>query len=140
MREGAHGAAHCPTLATMRKRRPVYLNLFKIRMPVAAIMSIGHRISGVAMFLLTPFAIYLLDLSLRGPSGYQAALSWLSQPAVKLAVLVGAWALAHHLLAGIRFLLIDLEWGVYLPALRYSAWAVSLGGLLVLAYTAGVLL
>ena len=47
--------------------RPKYLNLLRIKMPVGAIASIGHRISGVCLFLCIPVLIYLLDLSLQGP-------------------------------------------------------------------------
>ncbi|MDQ7015195.1 MAG: succinate dehydrogenase, cytochrome b556 subunit, partial [Gammaproteobacteria bacterium] len=34
------------------------------------------------------------------------------------------WGLMHHLLAGVRYLLIDLELGVDKPRYQQSAWAV----------------
>ena len=51
------------TMATTAKR-PVFLNLIAIRLPVAGVMSIVHRITGVLMTLAVPALIYLLDLSL----------------------------------------------------------------------------
>lgn len=106
--------------------RPRFLNLLRIRMPVGAITSIAHRLSGILLFLCIPLAAFLLELSLRGPEGFERAAQLLSSPPLRLAQLILAWALAHHLLAGIRFLLIDVEVGVARPAARASALAVNL--------------
>ena len=46
------------------QKPPVFLNLLQIRLPIAGIMSIIHRASGMLMVLLIPLSIYLLDLSL----------------------------------------------------------------------------
>ena len=51
-------------------KRPVFLDLTRIHQPVMAVMSIGHRISGVLLFLAIPVAVYLLDQSFSGPQGY----------------------------------------------------------------------
>lgn len=104
--------------------RPVYLNLFQIRLPVPGFMSILHRASGALLSLAIPFGIYLLDLSLRGPEGY-AKVHVLLDGWLATAVLVTMlWALAHHLLAGVRYLLLDLDVGIERPAYRYTAWGV----------------
>ncbi len=109
---------------------PVYLNLFRIRFPVAAITSIAHRISGVLLFLFFPFMVWLLDLSLQGPDGYAHALALLQPLWVRLGLALIAWSFLHHLLSGIRFLLIDIDVGVSLGAARRSAWIVNIVGLL----------
>ena len=44
--------------------RPVFLNLTQIKLPVGALTSIGHRISGVVLAINVPIAIYLLQRSL----------------------------------------------------------------------------
>lgn len=106
--------------------RPRFLNLLRIRMPVGAIASIAHRLSGILLFLCIPVAAFLLELSLRGPDGFERAAQLLGALPLRLVLLILAWSLAHHLLAGIRFLLIDLEIGVALPAARASALAVNL--------------
>jgi len=96
------------------KPRPVFLNLLQIRLPVAGIMSIIHRATGVVMVLSIPLLVYLLDLSLSGPQGFADA----------QALFGFLWGLMHHLLAGIRYLLIDIDIGVEKPLFRQTAWAV----------------
>ena len=44
-----------------------------------------------------------------------------ASPLAKLVALALAWAFIHHLLAGIRHLLLDAHIGVELPAARRSA-------------------
>ncbi|MCW8922302.1 MAG: succinate dehydrogenase, cytochrome b556 subunit [Gammaproteobacteria bacterium] len=107
-----------------KDKRPVYLNLFKIRLPVAAAVSLAHRVSGALMFLAMPFVVYLLDLSVQSDEGFQQALSILQHPVLVIVQLLFVWALAHHFFAGIRFLLIDADIAVEkIPANR-AAWLV----------------
>ena len=77
------------------------------------------------MFLSLPLAIYLLDLSLRGPEGFAKALSWLQNCWFEAGLVLLVWSLLHHLLSGIRFLFIDLGKGVTLQRARRSAWLVN---------------
>lgn len=104
--------------------RPFFLNLLKIRLPLPGFVSFLHRVSGVFMFLAIPFMMYLLDLSLRGPMGFEQAGELLSHPLIILCMLVLLWSLLHHLFAGIRFLFIDFEIGVDKQPARRSAWLV----------------
>jgi len=113
-----------------QRSAPVFLNLFRIRFPVAAVTSIAHRISGVLLFLFFPFLVWLLDLSLQGPDGYARALALLQPLWVRLGLALIGWSLLHHLLSGIRFLLIDIDVGVSLGAARRTAWAVNIIGVL----------
>lgn len=107
-----------------KKKRPVYLNLFQFRFPVMAVMSAGHRISGLFLFLAFPLVLVILQLSLRSEGDFAAVLEMLSSPMVKLLLLLLIWSLAHHLLAGIRFLLIDLDLAISRQSARQSAWVV----------------
>lgn len=111
---------------------PKFLNLFRIRFPAGAVTSIAHRLSGVILFLSFPFMIFLLDLSLQGPAEYQQAIAWLEPYYIRLFAALLVWSLSHHLLAGIRFLIIDLGVGVGLKQSRASAWLVNLLGLVFL--------
>jgi succinate dehydrogenase / fumarate reductase cytochrome b subunit len=106
--------------------RPVFLNLFQIRLPVAGIMSIAHRAAGVLLFLLIPFAIAILSLSLSDEAGFQQVQAYWQEPLMRISVFVMLWALMHHFLAGIRYLLIDIHIGVQAPYYRRSAWLVLL--------------
>jgi succinate dehydrogenase / fumarate reductase cytochrome b subunit len=118
-------------MAVSRTRRPVFFDLTKIQMPVGALTSITHRVTGMLLVFGVPFCIYLLDVSLQGPVGYSQVMVILDQVPVKGVLIVLAWALAHHLLAGTRHLLSDIDIGSQLPAARRSAWVVNLGGVLV---------
>jgi succinate dehydrogenase / fumarate reductase cytochrome b subunit len=106
-------------------QRPVFFNVFQIQMPVGAITSITHRISGILLAIGIPFSIYLLDLSLDGPDGYRLAHTLLHSLPVRCLAILFAWALGHHMLAGVRHLLSDIDIGSRLPAARRSAWVVN---------------
>lgn len=112
-------------------KRPKYLNLIKIRLPVPGILSIAHRISGVWMFLAMPVLIYLLELSTSGQAGFDQVQAVFDNPWVKLVLLVLVWSLAHHLMAGIRYLLIDMDIGVEKSPAFTGAIIVLVGGVLV---------
>lgn len=121
-------------------KRPKYLNLVKIHLPIPGIVSFAHRVSGVLMFLAIPFFTYLLHLSVSSESGFNIAWSILSYPLIKLLLLLLAWSIFHHLYAGIRYLLIDADIGVDLPAARLSAKLVMAAALLSTLVIIGVLL
>ncbi len=112
-------------------KRPIFMDLLRIRMPVVAVLSFAHRVTGVMLCLLIPFLIYLLDLSLRDAQGYAEALTILASPPVKFMAVILLWGFSHHLLAGIRFLLIDADIGVERDSARRSAWIINIGGLIV---------
>jgi succinate dehydrogenase / fumarate reductase, cytochrome b subunit len=129
-----------PDMAESTKRRPIFFNLMQIQMPVGAVTSIAHRVTGIFLALGVPFSIYLLDLSLQGPQSYAQVISLFDKLAFRGAAIVFVWVLAHHLLAGTRHLLSDVDIGSQLHAARRSAWIVNLGGVAVALLAAGVLL
>lgn len=120
----------------MPKPRPKYLNLFKIRLPVAGFVSILHRVSGALLFLLIPLVLWLWESSLLTPETFADFKSILSHPLMKLVVIGIVWAYLHHLCAGIRHLALDLHYGTALEAARATSWAV-LGVSLLLTLTFG---
>jgi succinate dehydrogenase / fumarate reductase cytochrome b subunit len=124
----------------MSSPRPVFLDLLRIRMPVGAWTSIGHRISGVVLAASVPAAAWLLDLSLRDAIGYANARAWIASSAGKAAVILVAWSLGHHVLAGVRHLASDFEIGSSLVAARRSAWGANVGGAALAVVAAGILL
>jgi len=115
-------------MTTNTKQRPVHLNLSKIRLPIGGIMSIIHRITGVLMFLAVPFLIYLLDISLISERGYEKAIAIIHSPMGVLLLFGLMWGLMHHLLAGIRYLLIDADLGVDKERARQTALFVTVAG------------
>jgi succinate dehydrogenase / fumarate reductase cytochrome b subunit len=106
------------------KSRPKHLNLLQIRLPVPGVVSIMHRVSGAALFVMLPFLLYLLQGSLQSPDTYVLFRDTLSNPLVKLILLGLLWAFMHHFCAGIRYLVLDLHIGTALSSARASSFAV----------------
>jgi len=119
--------------------RPVFLNLLRIRQPVMAVVSIFHRISGVLMILALPGLVYLLNLSLSNQAGFSQVADLLTSPVLKLLAVLLGWALTHHILAGIRFMLLDFDLGIDRAAARKTAWLVHVSALLLTAVLAGLI-
>jgi succinate dehydrogenase / fumarate reductase, cytochrome b subunit len=120
--------------------RPMFLNLMQIELPVGALTSILHRITGVVLAAGVPAALYLLDRSLQSEQGFAEVISLLGHAAGKAAAVLLIWALAHHALAGVRHLLTDFNVGSPLRTARRSAWVVNAAGVAVGLVAAGVLL
>jgi succinate dehydrogenase / fumarate reductase, cytochrome b subunit len=120
-------------------RRPVFFNLVQIQMPVGALTSITHRVTGIILALGIPYGVYLLDLSLQSPQSFARLTGLFHQWPFKIATILFIWALAHHLLAGTRHLLSDVDIGALLPAARRSAWIVNVGGFAIALLAVGVL-
>ncbi len=103
------------TKEVLRATRPVYRNLsvgqiLRYRMPPPAVVSILHRISGVLLFLIgIPFILYLFQNSLRSELSFEVYRAAASSVLGKLVLLVLVWSFIHHLLAGIRFLSLDMH-------------------------------
>ena len=114
-----------------RNGRPVFLNLTQIKMPVGALTSIGHRISGVVLAAVVPALIYLFALSLRDETGFARVTALSTHMSFKAAAVIATWALAHHLLGGVRHMLSDINVGSPLRSARKSAWLVNLAGVAV---------
>ena len=108
----------------MTKSHPKYLDLFKIRLPVPGLVSILHRISGLGLFLFLPFLLWLFQSSLTSPDSYVRYRAAFAHPLVKLILIGLLWAFMHHLLAGVRFLALDLHYGTDLPSARATSWLV----------------
>lgn len=121
-------------------QRPVFLNLLHIHMPMTVLVSIAHRLAGLLLALLIPVVLYLLDVSLRSQAGFDQAIHWLRLDQVRLLLIVPIWALLHHLLAGLRYLLIDIGIGIELATARYSARLVTFGALLLTVLVYGLVL
>jgi len=105
-----------------KQQKPVFLNLFQIAMPVTAIVSILHRISGLLLVLFLPVLIYVFYLSTNNKDQFNELLRCFDSTIFKFIIIGLFWAIAHHIIAGIRYLLIDIEIGLTLPAAKLTAW------------------
>ena len=103
------------------KNRPKNLNLFTIRLPINAVVSILHRASGVGLFLVLPLILLALQYSVRSPESYAILTNLLDTWFVKLVLIGLAWAFFHHFFAGLRHLLQDIHWMTSLYNARLSS-------------------
>lgn len=112
---------------TMNKNRPKHLALHHIKFPLPAIVSGLHRISGLMLFLSLPLLLWILQYSLRSIETFTMLDGMLQHPISKLFLMVVLWAFLHHFCAGIRYLAIDLDYGVKLAQARTnSKWVVMI--------------
>jgi len=99
----------------VRKPRPEYRNIgfgditMNYRLPLAAKVSILHRVSGALLFLFLPFVLYLFEQSLTSELSFDGFKAFLSNILVKLIVLALSWAFLFHFCAGVRHLTMDLN-------------------------------
>ena len=133
-----------------RPKRPEFrnINAFKdlttYRMTAAAWVSILHRASGILIFLLMPFVIWMFDTSISSEisfekfkSAFNAGMLGLPGALWKLVALALIWAYLHHLIAGLRHLWMDASHAAVTKEFGKSSavftLAVSIGLTVVLA-------
>lgn len=123
-------------MRTRTDAAPIFLNLTRIRWPIGALASIGHRVSGVLLLIALPLLAVALEKSLRSSADFSALEAWFDTPWRTPLLVVVVWALSHHVFAGVRHLLMDIGIGSGLHTARRSAVAVIAGGVLVAIITA----
>ncbi|AMO22062.1 succinate dehydrogenase, cytochrome b556 subunit [Ramlibacter solisilvae] len=109
-------------MTELAKPRPEFRNinafsdLPSYRLPAAGWVSILHRVSGVLMFLLLPFIIWLFDTSVSSEisfakfkAAFNTGLWFVPGVLVKLVALALIWAYLHHFIAGLRHLWMDVS-------------------------------
>lgn len=114
--------------------RPVFLNLFQIRLPIGGVVSILHRVTGVLLVLTLPVLLYGLQQSLSGPMEYAAVTATLSGPWARALLLLLLWAFAQHLFSGTRHLLLSLDIGMEKNPARRLAWCTLAASALIVLF------
>ena len=114
----------------MHKKRPKHLNLIEIKLPLPALISILHRVSGVLLFFPgIPILLYSLQMMLDSPQSHDEFHMILNTFLVKCALVILLWSFMHHLCAGIRHLALDLHYGIELEQARMSSRIVFVAGI-----------
>jgi succinate dehydrogenase / fumarate reductase cytochrome b subunit len=103
------------------RKRPKNLNLFTIRLPINAVVSIMHRASGMVLFLILPLLLWCLQVSLAHQNGYDHIHLMLNDWLFKLLLIGLSWSFFHHFFAGIRHLAMDVHWMTSLQKSRLSS-------------------
>ena len=113
-----------PEITTTPKRYRPWYNLSLLNLPLPGLVSIFHRISGMALFLMLFWLLYLLERSLASPEGFNEFKGIASHWFAKLVLLGLLWAYMHHFCAGLRYLFLDMHKGIDLPTARATSVAV----------------
>ncbi|TPE48893.1 succinate dehydrogenase, cytochrome b556 subunit [Maribrevibacterium harenarium] len=108
----------------MNKKRPVNLDISTISMPVTAIVSILHRVTGVILFVGLVFLFYAFDASLSSQEGFDQVVDLLSSNFLAKFIVWGVVsALMYHFVAGVKHLFMDLGYFEELESGRQAAKA-----------------
>lgn len=91
--------------------RPVNLQLWTLRLPVTAISSILHRLSGFGLFLFIPLMLWGLQYSLASSDNFLSLGRLFSSFPMKVLLWLAGSALIYHIIAGVRHLLMDIHIG-----------------------------
>ncbi|MGE0311537.1 MAG: succinate dehydrogenase, cytochrome b556 subunit [Lautropia sp.] len=96
--------------------------MLKYRLPTAGIVSILHRISGALLFLVgIPFVLYLFQKSITSELSFITYRNVVGSIPGKLVLIVLVWAFLHHLIAGFRYLALDLHIGIEKDRAAFSS-------------------
>lgn len=95
----------------MTDKRPVNLDLGTIKFPITALVSITHRITGVALIGAMLILIAMFSCSLKSPEDFAQVQGLLASLPVKLLLWAILAALIYHMLAGIKHLVMDMGIG-----------------------------
>ena len=103
--------------------RPVYIDLRKINLPVSALISITHRISGMYVFFITlPLMLALIYFSTESQNSFNNLSLFLKDYKFILGLIVLSFCILwYHILSGVRHLMMDAHIGESLIASKYSA-------------------
>ena len=123
----------------MKKQRPVNLDLNTITFPPAAIASILHRVTGVAMFFALLFVIYAWATSVASIEGYNSVLGMMDAWYGKVISIGTLSALAYHIIGGVRHVVMDMGYWEELDSGNNSA-RIAMGLWVVLTIVLGVVL
>ena len=112
-------------MTELAKKRPEFRNINALvdlptyRLPAAGFVSILHRISGLVMFLLLPFVVWMFDTSVSSEisfakfkAAFNMGIGFVPGILIQLVALVLIWAYLHHLIAGVRHLYMDAHHAV----------------------------
>jgi len=105
----------------MKSTRPVFLNLFAIRFPIVAVVSILHTVSGVVLFGASFYLLWILWLSLESEASFSNLKATLDNPVHSIVLWFTLSLLGYHIVAGLRHLLMDLHIGDSLKVGKASA-------------------
>lgn len=95
----------------MNKKRPVNLDISTISLPITAIVSILHRLSGIFLFAGVAVLLWILQTSLTSPEGFESIAAIGSNAICQFVLWAVLAVLAYHSVMGIRHVIMDFGIG-----------------------------
>jgi succinate dehydrogenase cytochrome b subunit len=114
------------------RSRPLSPHLQVYRWPITMVMSIGHRITGGALYFGTVLLVFLLISAASGEAAYDRASAVFGSVPGRIVLFGYSFALIHHMLGGIRHFIWDTGKGMEAGTRDTLAWA-NLAGSVVLS-------
>ena len=110
-------------------QRPISPHLQIYSPLVNMMMSIIHRITGMALYVGTLLLAFYLVSVASGAEAFAYA-KWLFNTPIGLVILFGyTWALFHHMLGGIRHLIWDTTRGFKIWQINLMSWLTLIGSI-----------
>lgn len=103
-------------------KRPIFLDVLSIKLPVTAICSILHRISGIVMILTMPIIVGFAMLLFHDQNSFDSWLPVASSWWMKVIWIGLAWAWSYHIIAGVKHMFHDFTGCHELSKVRLSSW------------------
>lgn len=123
----------------MKDKRPINLDIGTIHLPLAAYASILHRISGVIVFIGIAVLLWLFDVSTASEEGFNGIRDSMASPLFRLILWGILAALAYHMIAGVRHLLMDIGIGESKQGGELSARLTLILGIIVVVITGALI-
>jgi succinate dehydrogenase / fumarate reductase cytochrome b subunit len=108
----------------MVNRRPRYLNLFRIKLPLPGVVSFLHRVSGALLFVAIPLFLAVFQLTLDSAETFEQVRQGFGNLLTKMVLILLLWGFLHHFFAGLRFIAMDMGFGMELDKTRRNSWLV----------------
>lgn len=117
----------------MARPRPLSPHLQIYKLPLSAMMSISHRLSGIILSTGTVFLAGWLAMLASGPEHFALAQAIVSHPISQLVLFGYSVALFYHACNGVRHLFWDALIGYDLPAIYKSSQIVIVLAVIIVA-------
>lgn len=124
----------------MARQRPLSPHLQVYRWQVQMVTSILHRATGIALVAGALGMVWGLVALAAGPEPWARFAQCAGSPLGMLVLFGFSWALAYHLLNGIRHLVQDAGAGFEVPDFVRSSWLSVIGSVVLVALAWAVVL
>ncbi|NJM55876.1 MAG: succinate dehydrogenase, cytochrome b556 subunit [Verrucomicrobiae bacterium] len=120
-------------MANTQRERPLSPHLQVYSPLINMVMSIIHRVTGVALYAGTILLAWWLAALASGPAYFSYVADIFGSLPGRIVLLGYTWALMHHMLGGLRHFVWDTGWGYDLKTVDRLSWGTIVGSLVLTA-------